>query len=151
MQERILHECICTLLRLTQGIDPSNSRPVCSAGWETKYPDDEDVECCCKLLASTEPNIDTTLGNDNNYTRSLRGRAPEVSLFSRVGQYFYFLSAISRDKRTNSRIRFMVMVSSFLSLRSCFVLLRFILAAAYVCLRAFVSPSLDPFRRSGLN
>ena len=49
-----MHECIGTLLRM----EVDAKAPMVRPQWVEKYPDDEDVECCCKLLGSTGPMLD---------------------------------------------------------------------------------------------
>ena len=101
-----MHECVGKLLRM----EVEYKTPLVRPNWREKYPDDEDVECCCKLLASTGPRLDVKREQDMQLSKRHRSREGAPAGLSIIGLYFHVLGIISSDKRTNARIRFMVMV-----------------------------------------
>merc|ERR1719498_1889936 len=100
LQERIMHECVGKLLRM----EVEYKTPLVRPNWREKYPDDEDVECCCKLLASTGPRLDVKREQDMQLSKRHRSREGAPAGLSIIGLYFHVLGIISSDKRTNARI-----------------------------------------------
>ena len=114
-----MHECVGKLLRM----EVEYKTPLVRPNWREKYPDDEDVECCCKLLASTGPRLDVKREQDSQLSKRHRSREGAPAGLSIIGLYFHVLSIISSDKRTNARIRFMVMVGCVSPFTSCYVII----------------------------
>ena len=65
-----MHECVGKLLRM----EVEYKTPLVRPNWREKYPDDEDVECCCKLLASTGPRLDVKREQDSQLSKRHRSR-----------------------------------------------------------------------------
>ena len=83
LPEKIMHECINSLIKDSLNFDTSSTEAVIPAGAE------EDVECLCKLI--------TTVGKELDNPKSK----------SKVDDYFAKLQEISDNKKFPSRVRFL--------------------------------------------
>lgn len=90
LPEKIMHECIGSLLRSAE--ENSNNSNASPASQE------EDIESLCKLI--------TTIGKDLDH--------PKAKLRTRMDEYFQILERMTKNNSLPSRIRFMIKVKNFI-------------------------------------